>query len=133
MPHPSSQSSNLSTEHMSQSSRVEGSAWAREKRFANVLGRQMAYIERGEGHPIVFLHGNPTSSFLWRNVLPHVEASGRRLIAPDLIGMGDSERSAVLPEAFGPTMAVRPPARFTLCSFGPKSQSILRASTPNWL
>ena len=54
MPHRSSPSSNLSTEHMSQSSRFEGSAWAREKRFATVLGRQMAYIERGEGHPIVF-------------------------------------------------------------------------------
>jgi pimeloyl-ACP methyl ester carboxylesterase len=92
MPHHSSQSSNPSTEPMSQSSRFEGSAWAREKRFANVLGRQMAYIERGDGHPIVFLHGNPTSSYLWRNVLPHVEASGRRLIAPDLIGMGDSDK-----------------------------------------
>jgi haloalkane dehalogenase len=52
----------------------------------------MAYIERGVGNPIVFLHGNPTSSFLWRGVLPHVEASGRRLIAPDLIGMGDSDK-----------------------------------------
>jgi haloalkane dehalogenase len=69
-----------------------GSAWAREKRWAGVLGRRMAYIERGEGRPIVFLHGNPTSSFLWRNVLPHVEAPGRRLIAPDLIGMGDSDK-----------------------------------------
>jgi len=67
-----------------------GSAWAREKRFADVLGRRMAYVEHGAGHPIVFLHGNPTSSFLWRNVLPHIEAPGRRLIAPDLIGMGDS-------------------------------------------
>ena len=92
MPRPSPQSWNLSTEHMSQCSRSEGSGWAREKRFANVLGRQMAYIERGEGHPIAFLHGNPTSSFLWRNVLPHVEASGRRLIASDLIGMGDSDK-----------------------------------------
>ena len=92
MAHHSSQSSNHSTEHMSQLSRFEGSAWAREKRFANVLGRQMAYVERGGGHPIVFLHGNPTSSFLWRNVLPHVEASGRRLIAPNLIGMGDSDK-----------------------------------------
>ena len=52
----------------------------------------MAYIERGVGHPIVFLHGNPTSSFLWRGILPHVEARGRRLIAPDLIGMGDSDK-----------------------------------------
>jgi len=42
--------------------------------------------------PFVFIHGNPTSSFLWRNVLPHVERSGRRLIAPDLIGMGDSDK-----------------------------------------
>jgi haloalkane dehalogenase len=77
---------------LSQSPRSAGSAWAREKRFADVLGRRMAYIERGVGHPIVFLHGYPTSSFLWRNVLPHVEASGRRLIAPDLIGMGDSDK-----------------------------------------
>jgi len=69
-----------------------GSAWAREKRFAKVFGRRMAYIERGVGHPIVFLHGNPTSSFLWRGVLPHVEHSSRRLIGPDLIGMGDSDK-----------------------------------------
>jgi haloalkane dehalogenase len=52
----------------------------------------MAYIERGMGRPILFLHGNPTSSFLWRGVLPHVEASGRRLIATDLIGMDDSDK-----------------------------------------
>jgi len=69
-----------------------GSAWAREKRFADVLDRRMAYVERGAGHPIVLLHGNPTSSFLWRNVLPHIEAPGRRPIVPDLIGMGDSDK-----------------------------------------
>ncbi len=51
----------------------------------------MAYDEVGEGDPIVFLHGNPTSSYLWRNVIPHVEHLGR-CIAPDLIGMGDSDR-----------------------------------------
>jgi haloalkane dehalogenase len=51
----------------------------------------MAYIDVGEGHPIVFLHGNPTSSYLWRNVMPHLEGAGR-LIAPDLIGMGDSAK-----------------------------------------
>ena len=51
----------------------------------------MAYIDEGEGDPIVFLHGNPTSSFLWRNIMPHLEGRGR-LIAPDLIGMGDSEK-----------------------------------------
>jgi haloalkane dehalogenase len=51
----------------------------------------MAYVEVGEGDPIVFLHGNPTSSYLWRNVIPHLEGAGR-CIAPDLIGMGDSEK-----------------------------------------
>ncbi|MDH4177819.1 MAG: haloalkane dehalogenase [Thermoleophilia bacterium] len=61
------------------------------KRFAEVHGKRMAYVERGGGDPIVFLHGNPTSSYVWRNVLPHVESLGRCL-APDLIGMGDSEQ-----------------------------------------
>lgn len=61
------------------------------KKFATVNGKQMAYIEEGEGDPIVFLHGNPTSSYLWRNVMSHLEGKGR-LIAPDLIGMGDSEK-----------------------------------------
>ncbi len=51
----------------------------------------MSYIEAGTGDPIVFLHGNPTSSYLWRNVMPHLEGQGR-LIAPDLIGMGDSDK-----------------------------------------
>ncbi|MCL6285009.1 haloalkane dehalogenase [Ruegeria sp. 2012CJ41-6] len=59
------------------------------KKFATVHGKRMAYIEEGEGDPIVFLHGNPTSSYLWRNILPHLAGKGR-LIAPDLIGMGDS-------------------------------------------
>ena len=61
------------------------------KKRVKVLGHEMAYIEAGEGRPIVFLHGNPTSSYLWRNVLPHLESLGR-CIAPDLIGMGDSEK-----------------------------------------
>src|SRR5260370_7898283 len=51
----------------------------------------MAYVEVGEGDPIVLLHGNPTSSYLWRNVLPHLQPRGRCL-APDLIGMGDSDK-----------------------------------------
>jgi haloalkane dehalogenase len=51
----------------------------------------MAYVEVGAGDPIVFLHGNPTSSYLWRNVIPHVAGLGRCL-APDLIGMGDSDK-----------------------------------------
>lgn len=61
------------------------------KSYKTIHGKQMAYIDVGEGEPIVFLHGNPTSSYLWRNVMPHLEGKGR-LIAPDLIGMGDSEK-----------------------------------------
>ncbi|MBG6176691.1 haloalkane dehalogenase [Labrenzia sp. EL_208] len=61
------------------------------KKFKTINGKKMAYVEVGEGDPIVFLHGVPTSSYLWRNVMPHLEGKGR-LIAPDLIGMGDSEK-----------------------------------------
>ena len=59
------------------------------KKTIDVLGSRMAYHERGEGAPILLLHGNPTSSYLWRDVIPELEGLGR-LIAPDLIGMGDS-------------------------------------------
>lgn len=62
-----------------------------EKAFATVNGRRMAYIETGSGDAIVFQHGNPTSSYLWRNVMPHCEGLGR-LVACDLIGMGDSDK-----------------------------------------
>lgn len=62
-----------------------------DKKFVTVNGREMAYVEMGSGRPIVFLHGNPTSSYLWRNVMPEVAKLGR-CIAPDLIGMGDSEK-----------------------------------------
>ena len=62
-----------------------------EKKFTVVKGSRMAYVETGSGDPIVFLHGNPTSSYLWRNVIPHLEGLGR-CIAPDLIGMGDSAK-----------------------------------------
>lgn len=62
-----------------------------EKSFREVLGRRMAYLDVGQGDPIVFLHGNPTSSFLWRFVMAELEQSGR-LVAPDLIGMGDSDK-----------------------------------------
>ncbi len=55
-----------------------------------VHGLQMAYRETGSGDPIVLLHGNPTSSYLWRQIIPHLEGIGR-CIAPDLIGMGGSE------------------------------------------
>ncbi len=57
-----------------------------------VLDTDMAYAATGAGAPVVFLHGNPTSSYLWRNVIPHVERDGRCL-APDLVGMGDSGKA----------------------------------------
>jgi len=57
-----------------------------------VLDTEMAYIDAGRGKPVVFLHGNPTSSFLWRNVIPHVE-SVARCLAPDLVGMGHSGKA----------------------------------------
>src|SRR5499433_457794 len=66
-------------------------AFPYQKQRRRVLGREMAYVEVGEGDPIVLLHGNPTSSYLWRNVLPHLQPLGR-CIAPDLIGMGDSDK-----------------------------------------
>lgn len=62
-----------------------------EKKFIEIKGRRMAYIDEGEGDPVVFQHGNPTSSYLWRNIMPYCRGLGR-LIACDLIGMGDSEK-----------------------------------------
>ena len=67
------------------------------KKYISVHGKTMAYVEMGEGDPIVFQHGNPTSSYLWRNVMPHLQDQGR-CIAIDLIGMGDSDKL----EASGP-------------------------------
>jgi haloalkane dehalogenase len=61
------------------------------KKTVDVLDARMAYHERGEGAPVLLLHGNPTSSYLWRDVLPALKGRGR-LIAPDLIGMGDSAK-----------------------------------------
>lgn len=61
------------------------------KKRIDVLGKTMAYVEMGEGDPIVFQHGNPTSSYLWRNIMPHLAGQGR-CIAVDLIGMGDSDK-----------------------------------------
>ncbi len=64
------------------------------KKFKEVNGKQLAYVDEGTGDPIVLLHGNPTSSYLWRNVIPELTNSGR-VIVPDLIGQGDSEKIAV--------------------------------------
>ena len=63
----------------------------RPKKRLTVMGKSMAYCEMGEGDPILFLHGNPTSSYLWRNIMPFAADLGRCL-APDLIGMGDSDK-----------------------------------------
>ena len=62
-----------------------------DKKFANVLGSRMAYIDEGQGDTILLLHGNPASSYIWRNIIPYLSGSAR-CIAPDLIGMGDSDK-----------------------------------------
>lgn len=67
------------------------SATEHPKQFIEVNGKRMAYVEMGEGDPIVFQHGNPTSSYLWRNIMPELANHGR-CIAVDLIGMGDSAK-----------------------------------------
>ena len=69
-----------------------------QKKLRTIKGKQIAYIDEGSGDPIVLLHGNPTSSYLWRNVIPELVGKGR-VIAPDLIGQGDSEK---LPASAGP-------------------------------
>ena len=68
------------------------------KSLVKIEGKKLAYIDVGEGTPIVMLHGNPTSSFLWRNIIPHLNDLGR-VIVPDLIGHGDSDK---LPVSMGP-------------------------------
>jgi haloalkane dehalogenase len=59
--------------------------------YRDVKGKRMAYVDEGDGDAIVFAHGNPTSSYLWRNVMPHLEGLGR-LVAADMIGMGGSDK-----------------------------------------
>ncbi len=66
-------------------------AFPYDKKTATINGSDMAYVDIGTGRPVVFLHGNPTSSYLWRNIIPHVSGT-HRVIAPDLIGMGDSAK-----------------------------------------
>jgi len=63
------------------------------RKRVGVLDSEMAYVDTGAGDPIVFLHGNPTSSYLWRNIIPYV-AGQRRCLAPDLVGMGDSGKAS---------------------------------------
>ena len=85
------------------------------KKFATVNGRRMAYIDEGAGDAIVFQHGNPTSSYLWRNVMPHCAGLGR-LIACDLIGMGDSDK---LPDSGPAALHLRGAARLSVRAVGP--------------
>ncbi len=66
-------------------------AWKDDKKFVSVNGHNMAYKQMGQGAPILFLHGNPTSSFLWRDIMAPLSSS-HTCIAPDLIGMGDSDK-----------------------------------------
>ena len=61
----------------------------RERKRVEVLDSEIVYVDVGSGDPVVFLHGNPTSSYLWRNIVSHLEGFARCL-APDLIGMGES-------------------------------------------
>ena len=61
------------------------------KKFQEIRNKKMAYVDEGNGDTFLFLHGNPTSSYLWRNIAPHVEDLGR-VVIPDLIGMGDSDK-----------------------------------------
>lgn len=70
---------------------LPGLAMPYQKKRMSVLGHEMAYLDEGEGRPVVFLHGNPASSYLWRNIIPYV-TDGYRAIAPDLMGMGDSDK-----------------------------------------
>lgn len=70
---------------------MAGTTFPYQKQRAQVLGRGMAYAQVGSGDPLVFLHGNPSSSYLWRNIIPYMQDRGRCL-APDLIGMGDSDK-----------------------------------------
>ena len=62
-----------------------------QKKYIEIKGKKMAVIDEGNGEPIIFLHGNPTSSYLWRNIAPNF-LNTNRIIIPDLIGMGDSEK-----------------------------------------
>ncbi|MEM9043815.1 MAG: SDR family NAD(P)-dependent oxidoreductase, partial [Pseudomonadota bacterium] len=67
------------------------SAFPFQKKSLNVLGSEIAYVDEGAGQPVLFLHGNPTSSYLWRNIIPYI-TDEYRAIAPDMIGMGDSDK-----------------------------------------
>ena len=85
---PSPQKENL---NLKENEMTKISAREPEKKNINVLGKKMTYVDKGEGDQIIFQHGNPASSYLWRNIIPYLENQGR-CIAIDLIGMGDSDK-----------------------------------------
>ncbi len=76
---------------METNKREISAAFPFESKYLDIKGSKIHYIDEGEGDPVLFLHGNPTSSYLWRNIIPHVQPQGR-CIAPDLIGMGKSDK-----------------------------------------
>ena|SRR5882672_3748563 len=85
-------------------SRVDavGPAYPFDSGFVTILGHKIHYVSHGSGSPVLFVHGNPTSSYLWRNVLPHVaEQTGRRGIALDLLGFGRSDKPVGLRYSLG--------------------------------
>ncbi|MEM9062681.1 MAG: haloalkane dehalogenase [Pseudomonadota bacterium] len=95
------------------------SDWAARKQHTDVFGLKMAHVETGQGAPILFLHGNPTSSFLWRDVMAAMDGCGR-LIAPDLIGCGDSEK---LPDSG--------PGRYTIAEHARYLDAWIEAQIPD--
>ena len=102
-------------------------AFPYQKHRRRILGREMAYVEVGEGDPIVLLHGNPTSSYLWRNVLPHLQSLGR-CIAPDLIGMATRRSCLIVAPAriasSSTAVTSTPCSRPLMCTSGSPSSSM---------
>ncbi len=76
---------------METNKKVISSEFPFESKYIDINGSKIHYIDEGNGDPILFLHGNPTSNYLWRNIIPYVQSAGR-CIAPDLIGMGKSDK-----------------------------------------
>ena len=82
---------NKSTDDSSNNKKQISTEFPFRSNFVEVHGSKIHYIDEGKGEPILFLHGNPTSSYLWRNIIPHLTGNAR-CIAPDLIGMGKSDK-----------------------------------------
>jgi haloalkane dehalogenase len=98
------------------------------RKRVKVLDTEMSYVDVGEGDPIVFLHGNPTSSYLWRNIIPHVSDIGRCL-APDMISMGQSGKSPYYSYRFVDHITEHMKGDFLVEFYG--KTRILRTFTPS--